>query len=247
MNASRPPGTRVAVNVIDASPARDRTTGASGNGTTRSPHDTQTSAAVITIEPLIDDLQELRGHRGKRDAATAVAQVIVGASIGTHWPTIREYFHASRRRAARGARWAEVTMHWLLYAFISAGASAVTAILAKVGVEGVPSTLATAIRTAVVLVVVWMMVFALNEQRAIPALSKRSVVFLVLSGIATGAAWFAYFRALQLGPASRVAPIDKLSLPLTILLASLWLGEPLSWRLVAGVILMTTGALLTIV
>jgi transporter family protein len=74
----------------------------------------------------------------------------------------------------------------------------------------------------------------------------RSVVFLILSGLATGAAWFAYFRALQLGPASRVAPIDKLSLPLTILLATAWLGEPVSWRLVTGVVLMTMGALLTI-
>jgi transporter family protein len=137
-------------------------------------------------------------------------------------------------------------MQWLLYAFISAGASALTAILAKLGVEGVPSTLATAIRTVVVLVVVWVMVFALHEHRAIPALSQRSVGFLVLSGVATGVAWFAYFRALQLGPASRVAPIDKLSLPLTILLASLWLGEPLSWRLGAGVVLMTVGALLTL-
>jgi transporter family protein len=72
------------------------------------------------------------------------------------------------------------------------------------------------------------------------------VIFLVLSGLATGAAWFAYYRALQLGPASRVAPIDKLSLPLTILLATVWLGEPLSWRLGAGVVLMTMGALLTI-
>jgi len=108
-------------------------------------------------------------------------------------------------------------MQWLFYAFMSAGASALTAILAKLGVEGVPSTLATAIRTVVVLVVAWAMVFAVHEQRAIPALSNRSLVFLVLSGMATGAAWFAYFRALQLGPASRVAPIDKLSLPLTIL------------------------------
>ena len=90
------------------------------------------------------------------------------------------------------------------------------------------------------------MVFALNEHRAIPTISKRSVLFLFLSGLATGAAWFAYFRALQLGPASRVAPIDKLSLPLTIVLASLWLGEPLPWRVVAGVVLMTTGALFTI-
>ena len=117
-------------------------------------------------------------------------------------------------------------MPWLPFALMSAAASALTAILAKLGVEGVPSTLATAIRTVVVLIVAWLMVFALHEQRAMPALSKRSVVFLVLSGLATGAAWFAYFRALQLGPASRVAPIDKLSLPLTILLATIWLGEP---------------------
>jgi len=137
-------------------------------------------------------------------------------------------------------------MQWLLYALLSAGASALTAILAKLGVEGVPSTLATAIRTVVVLVVTWLMVFTLREHRALPALSRRSIVFLILSGIATGAAWFAYFRALQLGPASRVAPIDKLSLPLTILLAAVWLGEPLSWRLGAGVVLMTIGALLTI-
>ena len=137
-------------------------------------------------------------------------------------------------------------MQWLVYAFISAAASALTAILAKLGVEGVPSTLATAIRTAVVLVVLWTMVFALNEQPAIPTISRRSVTFLFLSGLATGVAWFAYFRALQLGPASRVAPIDKLSLPLTITLASVWLGEPLSLRLLAGVALMTIGALLTI-
>jgi transporter family protein len=137
-------------------------------------------------------------------------------------------------------------MQWLLYAFISAGASALTAILAKLGVEGVPSTLATAIRTVVILVVAWVAVFAFHEHRTIPDLSKRSVIFLVLSGLATGAAWFAYYRALQLGPASRVAPIDKLSLPLTILLATVWLGEPLSWRLGAGVVLMTMGALLTI-
>jgi transporter family protein len=137
-------------------------------------------------------------------------------------------------------------MTWLVYAFMSAGASALTAILAKLGVEGVPSTLATAIRTIVILVITWSMVFALHEHRAISTLSKRSLAFLVLSGIATGAAWFAYFRALQLGPASRVAPIDKLSLPLTILLATLWLGEPLSWRLGAGVLLMTIGGLLTI-
>ena len=137
-------------------------------------------------------------------------------------------------------------MTWLLYAFLSAVASALTAILAKLGVEGVPSTLATAIRTVVVLVAVWLMVFALREHRALPELSKRPVMFLLLSGLATGVAWFAYFRALQLGPASRVAPIDKLSLPLTIVLAAVFLGEPIGWRVAVGVGLMTVGALLTL-
>ena len=137
-------------------------------------------------------------------------------------------------------------MTWFLFACLSAVAAAVTAILAKVGVEGVPSTLATAIRTAVVLMVAWSMVFAFGEQRALASVSRRSLIFLTLSGIATGASWLAYFRALQLGPASRVAPIDKLSLPLTIVLAAVTLGEPVSWRLAAGVALMTAGALLTI-
>jgi transporter family protein len=137
-------------------------------------------------------------------------------------------------------------MTWLLFAFLSAGAAALTAILAKVGVEGVPSTLATAIRTVVVLVFLWLMVIGFNEQRALSSISRRSLVFLILSGLGTGISWLAYFRALQLGPASRVAPIDKLSLPLTIFMASLWLGEAVTWRLIVGVSLMTAGALLTI-
>jgi|SRR6267378_1710546 transporter family protein len=137
-------------------------------------------------------------------------------------------------------------MTWLLYALLSAGAAALTAILAKLGVEGVPSTLATAVRTLVVVVFAWLMVLAANEHRAITLISRRSLMFLVLSGLATGVSWLAYFRALQLGPASRVAPIDKLSLPLTILLAVIWLGEPIGWRVAAGVGLMTIGALLTI-
>ena len=121
-------------------------------------------------------------------------------------------------------------MTWLLYAAISAAASALTALLAKLGVEGIPSTLATAIRTIVVVVFLWLTVIALGEHRVVATISRRSIVFLVLSGFATGIAWLAYFRALQLGPVSRVAPIDKLSLPLTIVLAALLLGEPVSWR-----------------
>jgi len=137
-------------------------------------------------------------------------------------------------------------MNWIVYAFISAAAAALTAILAKIGVEGVPSTLATAIRTVVIVVFAWMMVLGLGEQSRLATVSRRSLVFLILSGAATGVSWLAYFRALQLGPASKVAPIDKLSLPITILLAVVYLGEPLTWRLGIGVALMAAGAFLTI-
>ncbi len=136
-------------------------------------------------------------------------------------------------------------MSWLAYALVSAAAAAATAVLAKSGVEGVPSTLATAIRTVVVTVFAWAMVFGLDQQRAIPTVSRRTLVFLALSGLATGVSWLAYFRALQMAPASWVAPIDKLSLPLTIVLATIWLREPLTWQIASGVALMVIGALLT--
>ena len=137
-------------------------------------------------------------------------------------------------------------MSWLFYAVLSAIASALTAILAKVGVEHVPSTLAVVYRTAVVLALTVVVASTSGQLRGLTALSRRSMVFLTLSGLMTGVAWLAYFRALQLGPASRVAPIDKLSLPMTIVLAALALGEPMSWRLAAGAVLMTAGAMLTI-
>lgn len=137
------------------------------------------------------------------------------------------------------------SMSWLTYAGISALAAAATAILAKMGVEGVPSTLATAMRTVVVTVFAWALVFGLSEQRALPTVSMRSIVYLILSGLATGVSWIAYFRALQMAPASWVAPIDKLSLPFTIVLAGVWLREPVSWTTAAGVGLMVAGALLT--
>ena len=137
-------------------------------------------------------------------------------------------------------------MTWLTYAILSAAAAAATAILAKIGVEGVPANLATAIRTIVITVFAWGIVAVSGEQRALPMISRRSLVFLLLSGIATGVSWLAYFRALQLAPASRVTPIDKLSLPLTIVLAAAFLGEAVGWRLGLGVALMTVGAMLTI-
>lgn len=136
-------------------------------------------------------------------------------------------------------------MSWLGFALISALAAAATAILAKVGIAGVPSTLATAIRCVVVTAFAWAMVVALGQQQAIAGLSRRSWLFLGLSGVATGISWLAYFRALQMAPASWVAPIDKLSLPLTLVLASLFLHETISWRIAGGVLLMVIGALLT--
>ncbi|ATB31210.1 EamA family transporter [Melittangium boletus] len=137
-------------------------------------------------------------------------------------------------------------MTWWTYALLSAGFAAATAILAKVGVEGVPSTLATALRTVVILAFAWGIAFVRGEHHVLPSLSRKTLLFLALSGVATGLSWLAYFRALQLGPASRVAPIDKLSLALTVLLAVLFLKEPLSWRLGLGVSLMVVGSLLTL-
>jgi bacterial/archaeal transporter family protein len=137
-------------------------------------------------------------------------------------------------------------MTWWSYALLSALFAALTAILAKVGVEGVPSTLATALRTVVILAFAWGIALARGEHHALPSLSRKTLLFLGLSGVATGLSWLAYFRALQLGPASRVAPLDKLSLALTVGLSVLLLKEPMNWRLGLGVVLMVTGALLTL-
>jgi transporter family protein len=137
-------------------------------------------------------------------------------------------------------------VNWIVYALLSAVAAGATAILAKVGVKDVPSNLATAVRTLVVVVFAWGIVIARGEAHAARTLGGRTLLFLVLSGIATCISWLAYFKALQLAPASRVAPIDKLSLPISVLLAVVLLGEPMSGRLALGVGLMLVGALLTI-
>lgn len=134
-------------------------------------------------------------------------------------------------------------MTWFFWAMLAAVAAAATAILAKVGVSGVPSNTATAIRTVVVLIVAWGVVFLTGEQKTITAIPRRSLLFLVLSGLATGVSWLAYFRALHMAPASLVAPIDKLSLPLTIIFAVLLLRETVNWQVALGVALMTAGAL----
>ncbi|MBK8169354.1 MAG: EamA family transporter [Sandaracinaceae bacterium] len=137
-------------------------------------------------------------------------------------------------------------MAWWVYAFISAAAAAATAILAKIGMQGVSSTLATALRTCVVLAFAWSMVFIAGEQQGIRDLKTRSLVYLGLSGAATGISWLAYFKALHMAPASRVAPVDKISLALTIVLAAVVLGETITWKVGVGAALIVAGALLTL-
>ena len=132
---------------------------------------------------------------------------------------------------------------WLLYAVLSAVFAALTSILAKLGIEGVNSTLATAIRTVVVLVMAWGMVFLSGAQKGIGEISQKSWLFLILSGLATGASWLCYYRALQMGEASRVVPIDKLSVVITLALAFIILHEQFTWKSAVGSALITAGTL----
>ena len=135
-------------------------------------------------------------------------------------------------------------MTWLGWALLSAVFAAATALLAKVGIAGIDSNLATAIRTTVVLVFAWAVAIGLEKHSGLADISRRSWVFLVLSGIATGLSWLCYFRALQMGPASSVAPVDKLSVVIVIVFAWLFLGETLTPIKIAGGGLITAGAVL---
>lgn len=135
-------------------------------------------------------------------------------------------------------------MEWLLYAFGSAVFAGLTAVLSKIGVRDTDSDLATAVRTAVVLVFSWIMVFLTGSAGSIGTISAKTCLFLVLSGVATGASWLCYYRALQEGPASVVVPIDKLSILVTILFSRIFLGERLDRKSFAGLVLLTAGTLL---
>ena len=135
---------------------------------------------------------------------------------------------------------------WFVLALLSAIFAALTSILAKVGIEGVNSNLATAIRTVVVVVMAWGMVFLTNAQSGIAEISKRSWVFLILSGLATGASWLCYYRALQLGDASKVVPIDKLSVVITLVLAFVFLHEQFTAKSLIGCILIGAGTMVMV-
>ena len=135
---------------------------------------------------------------------------------------------------------------WFVFALLSAIFAALTSILAKVGIEGVNSNLATAIRTVVVLVMVWGMVFLTNTQGGISAISKKSWLYLILSGLATGASWLCYYRALQIGEASKVVPVDKLSVVITLILAFVFLHENFTAKSLVGAVLITAGTLVMV-
>lgn len=135
---------------------------------------------------------------------------------------------------------------WWIYALFSAFFAALTAIFAKVGIKGVDTDLATAIRTVVILVIAWIIAFARGGVATIQTLSRQNILFLCLSGIATGLSWIFYFKALQLGKVSQVAPVDKLSVALAIVLSILFLGEALTWKTGVGALLIISGTLVLI-
>lgn len=135
---------------------------------------------------------------------------------------------------------------WFVFALLSAVFAALTSILAKVGIEGVNSNLATAIRTVVVVIMAWGMVFLTHAQTGLPEISKKSWLFLILSGLATGASWLCYYKALQIGDASKVVPIDKLSVVITIILAFVFLHEEFTAKSLIGCLFIGAGTLIMV-
>ena len=135
---------------------------------------------------------------------------------------------------------------WAIFAILSAVFAALTSILAKIGIENVNSNLATAVRTIVVVLIAWFMVFVTGSQNGFMDISKKSCLFLILSGLATGASWLCYYKALQLGEVSKVVPIDKLSIVITIILAFIFLGEQITLKTLIGCCLIVAGTFVMI-
>ena len=135
---------------------------------------------------------------------------------------------------------------WFIFAILSAIFAALTSILAKIGIEGVNSNLATAVRTIIVVLMAWLMVFITGSQNGLMDISKKSWIFLILSGLATGASWLCYYKALQIGEASKVVPIDKLSIVITVALAFLFLGEQITLKTLIGCSLIAVGTFVMI-
>lgn len=135
---------------------------------------------------------------------------------------------------------------WMIFAVLSAVFAALTSILAKIGIEGVNSNLVTAIRTIVVVIMAWGMVFLTHAQNGLAEISKKSWIFLILSGLATGASWLCYYKALQMGDASKVVPIDKMSVVITLILAFVFLHEQFTAKSLIGCILIGAGTLIMV-
>lgn len=135
---------------------------------------------------------------------------------------------------------------WLVFALLSAVFAALTSVLAKIGIENVESNLATAIRTVVVLIMAWGMVFLTKGQGGISDISRKSWIFLILSGLATGASWLCYYKAVQIGEVSKVVPVDKLSVVITLILAAVFLHERFTPKTLLGAVLITAGTLILI-
>ena len=135
---------------------------------------------------------------------------------------------------------------WFVFAILSAIFAALTSILAKVGIDGVNSNLATAVRTVVVVIMAWGMVFVTNAQSGLSEISRKSWLFLILSGLATGASWLCYYRALQIGEASKVVPVDKLSVVITLVMAFVFLNEQFTAKSLIGCILIAAGTLIMV-
>ena len=154
--------------------------------------------------------------------------------------------HEKERKDKRIRVWGGGMSMWFVFALLSAVFAALTSILAKIGIDGVNSNLATAIRTVVVVAMAWGMVFLTHAQNGISSISRKSWLFLILSGLATGASWLCYYRALQLGEASKVVPVDKLSVVLTLVLAFVFLHEQFTVKSVVGCLLIGAGTLLMV-
>lgn len=135
---------------------------------------------------------------------------------------------------------------WALFAVLSAVFAALTSILAKIGIENVDSNLATAVRTVVVVAMSWLMVFITNAQSGLTNISKKSWIFLILSGLATGASWLCYYKAIQMGKVSKVVPIDKMSVVITLILAVVFLHEDFNAKSIIGAVLITVGTLVMV-
>ena len=170
---------------------------------------------------------------GETDHLAVKLLGIAGIGVGTML-MIERKAAATPERTGRG---------WLFYAVLSAVFAALTAVLGKIGITGVESNLGTAIRTVVVAVMAWVVVFVTREQAAVRTIPRRDLAFVVVSGLATGASWLCYYRALQEGPASLVVPIDKLSIVLTVFLAWWFFGERLSRKALGGLVLIVAGTL----